>query len=170
MIMALYGIAASSVFDLFRSIYRVFKPSAVTVGIGDILFWLILSVTTFFAVFLTSNGQLRGFEFLAMILGSIIYFLALSKAVILIFSLLFSVVKKIFCIILKFLLTIFSFLYKIIIRWIMLIFSPVRKLFSKIGKIFCGIFTKFRRGTGAMIRNRRKNKKRRAVRAEKGEA
>ena len=158
LIMALYGIAASSVFDLFRSIYRVFKPSAVTVGIGDILFWLILSVTTFFAVFLT------------MILGSIIYFLALSKAVILIFSLLFSVVKKIFCIILKFLLTIFSFLYKIIIRWIMLIFSPVRKLFSKIGKIFCGIFTKFRRGTGAMIRNRRKNKKRRAVRAEKGEA
>ena len=94
-LMFIYGAVAACIFDVLRSIHRIFKPSALTVGIGDIIFWLIISVLTFFAIFISNNGQIRFYEFFAMILGSIIYFLMLSKVVVFIFSMVFLCLKRI---------------------------------------------------------------------------
>ena len=132
LLMLIYGAAASAVFDILRSIYRIFKPSSVTVGIGDILFWLIISVLTFFAIFISNNGQIRLFEFFAMIMGSIIYFLTLSKVIILMFSAVFFCLKQFFLSFLKFFLTIVRFLYKMVLRVFVGIFMPIFRLIKKI--------------------------------------
>lgn len=159
LLMIVYGGIVSIIFDLLRSIYRIFKPSALTVGIADVIFWLFLSILTFFAFFLANNGQLRFFEFLAMILGSIVYFLTLSKPILLLFSGIFFCFKKIFCIFFKFFLTIICFLYKMLLRMLMCIVVPILALWRRIRMMFKIIFYKLRSGIGSVMKVRkRKNK------------
>ncbi len=175
LIMAAYGAAASLVFDIFRSIHRIFKPSPVTIGIGDIIFWLILSISTFFALFLANSGQIRFFEFFAMILGSIIYFLTISKLTIFIFSVLLTCARKIFVVFLKIFLTIAGFLYKIIMKWILFIFVPPVRFIKKIWKNLIQSFIKAFFGTRKLVKNKlmrrrnvheRKRRKRHKVKAK----
>ena len=176
-LMLAYGACASAIFDIFRSIYRTFKPSALTVGIGDIFFWLIISISTFYAFFIINNGQIRFFEFIAMILGSIFYFLLLSKIVIFIFSHILTFFKKIFLVIFKIILTILIFLYKMIHRIVLFFFMPVYKLIKKIKQLFIWLFKKCKMGFDSRVRSRRKRKdlkrkkndlKRRAKNEKKG--
>lgn len=164
--MAIYGVGVCVVFDMFRGICAAFKSSTLTVSIADILFWLILSIATFFAVFLANNGQIRFFEFLAMILSSIIYFLTLSRIVFFIFSKLFSWLKKFFFIFLKFFLTIVQFLYKMLLGILKCIFAPILRVFRRIWNFFKFIFAK----TASKMRFgvRKRIKRRRIVRAEEG--
>ncbi len=159
LLMLVYGAVASGIFDILRSIYRIFKPSALTVGIGDILFWLVISVLTFFAIFISNNGQIRLFEFFAMILGSIIYFLTLSKAVIFMFSAVFFCLKKIFIFFLKFFLTIARFLYKMVLRVFVGIFMPVFKLIKKIRAWLWLVCFRFKKRAGAIFKAKRRAKK-----------
>lgn len=151
--LAVYGICASVLFDLFRCVYRIYKPSAVTVGIGDILFWFILSVATFFALFTINNGQIRIFEFLAMICGSIIYFLTLSPIVIFIFSAIIKIFKKIFSFFFKICLTIALFLYKMVLRILTCITIPFRWVFKAVKTLFKRLVFKFHHSVGMILKN-----------------
>lgn len=157
--MALYGVGASILFDLFRSIYKVCHPSALTIGIGDILFWAIISVSAFFALFIINNAQIRMFEFLAMILGSLIYFLTLSSLIFFIFSVIVKTVRKIFSFFFKICLTIALFLYKMVLRLLTCVTVPFRWLWGICNKIFKHMLFKFRHTTWVIIKNSKLKRK-----------
>lgn len=167
--MLAYGAIASAVFDIFRSIYRTFKPSAVTVGIIDLVFWLVISVSTFYAFFIISDGQIRLFSFLAIILGSIFYFLMLSKVVLFIFLHIFSFFRKIFLLFFKILLTILSFLYKMIYGIGLFFLRPIFWVWKLIKRFIVFSFAKMRYGLISFLRNKKRasNLKRRAINEKK---
>lgn len=73
------GIAIAIVFDIFRVLRRTFKTADIITYIEDIVFWAITAVILLYAIFIFNNGQIRFYLFIAIILGSLTYFLTLSK-------------------------------------------------------------------------------------------
>ncbi len=159
LIMALYGACASMLFDFFKSVYKIFKLPAFAVGICDIIFWVIVSISAFFTLFTVNDGQIRVFEFLAMVLGSVIYFLTLSPPVVFVFSVFLKMFKKIFSFFLKFFLTIALFLYKMILRLLLCISIPFKWVYGIVLNLCKKTAFKFRRSTGAVIKNSRQRRK-----------
>ena len=82
---AALGALLGAVYDLFRAV-RHRRPSAVLSFILDALFWLIAGLALFLISFAIGGGKLRVFMTLAAGIGAVIYFLALSPAVLYIFD------------------------------------------------------------------------------------
>ncbi len=114
--MSICGACSGVVFDIFRVIRKTFSCSNLTTSLSDILFWLIISFGMFFALFSISGGEIRWHEIIGVILGSIIYFLTISRLFIMVFGALIRIITKIFLTILKIILTPLVFLYKMIKR------------------------------------------------------
>ena len=73
------GIIIGIIYDFFR-IHRIFlKSTKISVIIADSFFWLLASYTSLQFIMLFNNGILRFFEFLAILLGTIIYITYISK-------------------------------------------------------------------------------------------
>lgn len=104
-------------FDVFRILRRCFKTSDIITYIHDILFLLTSGLILLFSIFIINNGEIRGFMFLGITIGLIIYLLVLSKHIINIST--------------KFLL----FIKKIILRPIRKIFNIIKKIVVKIKNI-----------------------------------
>lgn len=67
------------IFDFFRSMRKVSKPSRLSVAIEDVIF-CILGFRIFFEVlYLTDNGAVRWYSLAAAILSSILYFCTETK-------------------------------------------------------------------------------------------
>jgi len=75
----LVGIAIAIVFDIFRVLRRTFKTADSITFIEDILFWAITACILLYAIFVWNNGEIRFYLFIAILLGSIIYLVTLSK-------------------------------------------------------------------------------------------
>ena len=73
------GIIISFAFDVFRIFRKSFKTPDFITYIEDILFWVLTSIFLLFMIFKFNNGEIRGFIFLGIAIGSIIYLLTLSK-------------------------------------------------------------------------------------------
>ncbi len=108
------GIASGVLWDLFLPLRRRCGRKRLTVGIADFLLWLVWAAGIFVLNLTVNNGQVRWFAFCALLLGSVVYFLTISRLLRPIFMWLFVVVEKIVRLILKIVLTILAFLYKII--------------------------------------------------------
>lgn len=129
------GVGTGLLFDLFRAWRMLLRPGNLSTGIGDLLFWLLVSVGVFLVIFTVNNGELRWFELLGIILGSLTYFLAFSHCCLKTITALSKFLIKIVLVILKIVLTPLAFLYKI-----------VNKVAGRIGRIFGRIFRKIGRG------------------------
>lgn len=107
----LSGIICSMIFDFFRTTRKRYKQNTAVIGLSDILFWMISCIICYSCIYITNNGELRMYEFAAIIIGSFIYFLMLHRIFNIIFVNFFRIIEIIF----KILLTPARFLYKIII-------------------------------------------------------
>lgn len=115
-VMLLCGACAGLLFDLMRGLRRCFGANMIVTSVEDILFWLAISAGIYAVIFVCNYGQLRWHEIIGLILGSVIYFLTLSRAVLRLFDVIFRIFTKIFQIIFKIVLTPLFFLYKMIKR------------------------------------------------------
>lgn len=143
-VMVLCGACAGVLFDLLRALRRAFGANAFTTSLGDILFWLIISIGVYMTIFMFNYGQIRWHEIIGIILGSVIYFLAFSRAIMKIMELLFKFFTKIFQIIFKIVLTPLIFLYKMIKR-------PLYYILGKMGRVFHKSKTKMSGFLGKML-------------------
>ena len=132
LIFILTGLAIGILFDIFRILRRSFKTKDFITYIEDILFWIFTGIILLYSIFTFNNGELRGFVFIGVLLGIILYILTLSKYLIKIcvyavniikkiiifpIKLLANLVKKIFIIPLnKIIVTIKKYLKKIILK------------------------------------------------------
>ena len=86
----LLGGALSVIYDLFRLDRLIFNRSVIAVAIEDILFFIISGISIFCLQLVTTNGQIRTFIFIGVIIGFLIIRYTLSK----LFDLLLKPLKK----------------------------------------------------------------------------
>lgn len=106
------GMICSCFFDFLRATRKIYKPTAVFVGVTDIIFWALTCISSFFIIFKYNSGKLRFYYFIALVIGSFLYFLCFSKII----NKIFVNFLKIFKLIFKILLTPATFLYKILMN------------------------------------------------------
>ena len=119
------GVFIGLVFDFFRILRQGFKTTNFLTYIEDILFWVISGVSIIYSMVNFSNGALRFFMVIGLVIGFVTYILTISKYIrkfsisILIF------LKKA----MKYILHIFLYPFKIVYK---LLYTPLKNIFSKI--------------------------------------
>ncbi len=124
------GVGSGVLWDLFLPFRCRCGHKRLTVGIADFLLWAFWAAGIFILNLLVNRGQVRWFAFCALVLGSLVYFLTVSRLLRPIFMWIFAVSEKIVRLILKLVLTILAFLYKIImsaVAFVRRLFSPVMR-------------------------------------------
>mgnify|MGYP004503504781 FL=1 len=69
-------------FDFFRILRKTIKTSDFITYLQDIIFWILSSIIIMYNIFTFNNGEIRLYLFLAILLGSLIYLLLVSKIII----------------------------------------------------------------------------------------
>lgn len=77
--MVLCGVVCGVVFDIFRAIRRCRKSANSVIAAQDLLFWIIELVIVYMAAFRLNYAHVRAYEGIALVIGSVIYFMTLSK-------------------------------------------------------------------------------------------
>lgn len=108
----LTGICIGLLFDFFRIQRKALKTCDFITYIQDILFWIVSGLIIIFVIMKYTNGEIRIYMVLGIILGILIYFLIISKYI-----------MKIFVCILSFLLNIIGKLL-----------FPIKKIYKIIKK------------------------------------
>lgn len=116
-IFILNGFLIGVLFDIFRILRKSFKTKDFLTSIEDILFWIISGGIILYTIFKFNNGELRGFIFIGLILGSLLYMLLFSKIFIKVNLYIINLLKKIF--------------HYLIIIPIQFIYKIIKKLFLK---------------------------------------
>ncbi len=79
----IYSLALGFIFcvayDILRAIRSAVKTSDITVFFEDIIFFVISSFITFIFLLATTNGEVRGYVIVGIILGFMINFLTFSR-------------------------------------------------------------------------------------------
>ena len=114
---------------------RCFKPLNSLTYIQDFLFWIITGFLLLYSIFTFNNGELRGYIFIAILLGIILYALLLSKyftkALTYVFNFLNKIIFKPIYTTLKFLRDKFATFYKKIKEKLLTLKSKSKKIKAK---------------------------------------
>lgn len=73
------GIVIGIFFDIFRILRKSFKTSDIVTYIQDSIFWIGTGIFLLFVLFNFSNGEIRSYTIIGLILGVLIYMLFISK-------------------------------------------------------------------------------------------
>ena len=130
-------------FDIFRILRKSFKTNDFFTYLEDIIFWILSGMLILYSIFVFNNGDIRGYFFLSIIIGVIIYMLIFSKVFIKINVGLIDIMKKIF----GFIILPINFIIKLINR-----------IFIKPCCIICINFRKFIKKTCNINKNLEKKK------------
>ena len=95
----LNGIFIGILFDFFRILRRIFKTKNIIIYIEDILFWILSGISIIFCMYNFTDGSLRLFMVIGLIVGITIYLISFSKIFIKISIIVINILKKItsFC-------------------------------------------------------------------------
>lgn len=94
---ALYGgLLIGFAYDIYRAIRYFLKPKKAATILGDIIFWILISLMTFYILIKSSWGEIRGYILFGFILGAILYLKVLAKIIYPVLKTLFDCVGKAF--------------------------------------------------------------------------
>ena len=131
-IFVLNGFLIGLLFDIFRIIRKTFKTKDFITYIQDIIFWLLSGALVLYSIFKFNNGELRGFIFIGISCGTILYLLLFSKLFINVNVFAINLLKKIiFYSLIMPITTIYNFLKRILLKPIRFIFINLNKIMSK---------------------------------------
>ena len=121
----LTGRRIAILFDIFRILRKSFKTIDFITYIQDFLFWLLAGAILLYSIFSFNNGELRGYIFIGVILGIILYMLILSKYFVKISVAIINILKKIIYTPIKF---IINFIKKHIIEHFIKIVNKIKTI------------------------------------------
>lgn len=121
----LTGMSIGILFDIFRILRKSFKTIDFITYIQDFLFWLLAGAILLYSIFSFNNGELRGYIFIGVILGIILYMLILSKYFVKISVAIINILKKIIYTPIKF---IINFIKKHIIEHFIKIVNKIKTI------------------------------------------
>ena len=126
-ISVIFGVGYCLFYDVFRSCRRVFKSNTAAVFFGDIIFFVIIAFVTYLLLLALCSGELRGYMFFGILLGSVVCNLTLSRLTLKLFPFIIGNFLKVF-LLLK---NIFTALN-----------SKILRLISKVTAFFVNFFKK----------------------------
>lgn len=94
LIFSLNGVIIGLIFDFFRILRKSFKTSDLITYIQDILFWILTGISVIIFMYFFSDGTIRLYMFLGLLLGVFIYILTISQFIIKIFVFLIKIFKN----------------------------------------------------------------------------
>lgn len=118
-IFLLNGFLIGLLFDIFRILRRSFKTNDFITYLEDITFWIMTGFIILYSIFKFNNGELRGFLFVGIIIGTLMYMLIFSKIFMKVNLYIINLFKKLFYTII---ISPFLFIFKILKR---IIFKPI---------------------------------------------
>ena len=78
-IFGISGIVIGILFDIFRILRKSFRTPDIVTYIEDVLFWLLTGFFLLFVLFKINDGEIRIYNIVGILLGSILYMLTISK-------------------------------------------------------------------------------------------
>ena len=114
------GILIGVIFDIFRVLRRTFKTSDFITYIQDVIFWILTGILLLYVLLKFSSGEIRIYNFIAILIGFIVYMLTISKYFMKINVIILKFLKKIVCEIIRIILVPIKFILKLLRK----IFSP----------------------------------------------
>lgn len=134
-IFVLNGFIIGLLFDLFRILRKSFKTVDIITYLEDFMFWILTGFILLYSVFKFSNGEIRLYIFLGVILGTILYILAFSKIFVKISVNIILFVKKLInIVIIRPIIKIYKLLQRLITKPIKFIFINFKKMFTNVKK------------------------------------
>ena len=132
-IFILNGFILGLLFDIFRIFRKSFKTNDLITYFQDVLFWILSGFIVLYSIFKFNNGEVRGYIFVGISIGAIIYLILFSKIFIIVNVFIINILKKIIYYILIIpIRTINNFLKKIIFKPISFVFINFKKNMSKL--------------------------------------
>ncbi|MDD4569383.1 MAG: spore cortex biosynthesis protein YabQ [Tepidanaerobacteraceae bacterium] len=125
------GLVTGLLFDVYRRLRNLISPGPFITALGDLCFWMIITVITFASYMKISSGQVRGYMFFGIAIGLFLYLYYISRYVIIIFVSLHIYINRCFKMLLPFLGRIKRLKLLLLPRRI---WRDFRRVFSKIRK------------------------------------
>ena len=75
----LTGFIIGILYDIFRIIRKSFKTLDLVTYIQDFIFWILTGIILLYSIFTFNNGELRGYVFIGILIGILLYILLISK-------------------------------------------------------------------------------------------
>ncbi len=89
------GISIGLLFDIFRILRKSFHTADWITYIQDVLFWMLAGSMMLFSIFTFNHGEIRSYVFIGILIGVVIYMLAISKLIVKSSVIIILFVKKI---------------------------------------------------------------------------
>lgn len=77
-----FGISIGLFYDFIRIFRRIIPHRRFLIGFEDLVFWLITGIAVFGYIFNSTDGIIRGFIFIGLSLGILLYYLILSNLIV----------------------------------------------------------------------------------------
>ena len=107
------GLILGMIYDIFKLFRLVFNSKKWSIFFQDILYFIIISLITFFFIIIFNKGEIRYYILIGQFIGWGIYYISCGRIVYKYSKNFLRIIKKCFCILFYPLRVIFNKLYKI---------------------------------------------------------
>lgn len=146
----LIGLVSGFCYDLYKVTRGTLRLRRIGTALGDVLFWLVLTVVVFFLLLAGNWGEVRLYVLLGLAIGALIYLKLLSRHATILLQLVFGIFNRIWNLLIRALkvtwkLTCLPFrlVYLVVAIPLGFIVHPLRKLKRAIRKRLANIFPIF---------------------------
>nr|MBC9204234.1 spore cortex biosynthesis protein YabQ [Paenibacillus sp. PL91] len=122
-VMLLSGLGMGTVFDGYRVISNELKFPRWWLPVLDVIYWMAAALVVFRVLYASNNGEVRAYVFIGLAIGVVLYYLLLSKIVIVSVKWIIGAVRKLIAIVLK-------CLDILIVKPILLIYKLIMVIFA----------------------------------------
>lgn len=100
-VMLLSGLGMGTVFDGYRVLSNELRFPRWWLPVLDVIYWMAAALVVFRVLYASNNGEVRAYVFIGLAAGIVIYYLLLSRLVIVIVKWLIGAVRKLITFVLK---------------------------------------------------------------------
>ncbi|WP_063845970.1 spore cortex biosynthesis protein YabQ [Paenibacillus sp. FJAT-27812] len=100
-VMLLSGLGMGTVFDGYRVMSNELKFPRWWLPVLDVIYWMAAALVVFRVLYASNNGEVRAYVFIGLAIGIILYYLLLSKIVIIVVKWVIGAVRKLIAFVLK---------------------------------------------------------------------
>lgn len=122
------GMIIAFIYDVFRIRRKAIKTSNVIVYFEDFIYWILVALVLFAVVYLSNDGELRGYVFIGAFIGIVLYSLLLSKIIMTVFLFTIRILYKFFVTVVN----IIAFPFKVLFRVLKI---PAKIIYNSVGKM-----------------------------------
>lgn len=114
-------------YDIFRIFRKIVPHSNFFLQIEDAIYWVMVILTMFMFMLHENYGEIRFFSIIGAFLGMVLYFLTLSRVVILVSSTVIDIIKRILLLFLTIVLTPFRLVWLLLRKPVIKTEKMIRK-------------------------------------------